>query len=194
MHDPVSTVDGHVYERVAIRQWLLEHDTLSIRKAAQRRRPIRSQSRPASARPSSGRSPAPASLGQPRSVPATWQASSGWPAIPALFSTQARQLAQDGRGAGGKDPHPVPRAPRHDHPISGGPRRRGRRRRRRGGCKLCRCCCAGAAGCGARSWRAQRRARRARRARRGVNEGATVTAQPRVCGQLLGTGLGFSEK
>ena len=74
----MSTVDGHVYERVAIRQWLLEHDPLSI------------HSRPgASANSASGKPRrrqiklrAAASLGQPRPASATWQAS-GWSAIPA---------------------------------------------------------------------------------------------------------------
>ena len=84
----MSTVDGHVYERVAIRQWLLEHDALSIEK-----RPpggfghFAPPARPASARSSPGRPPARASPGQPRSAPVTWQAPSGCSAIPALFPT-----------------------------------------------------------------------------------------------------------
>ena len=55
--------------------------------AAQRLRPIRPSAHPA--RSSAGRPPASASLGQPRPASASWQTCSGWPAVPALFSTQA---------------------------------------------------------------------------------------------------------
>ena len=70
-------------------------------------RPVRTPARPASARSSSGRPPASASLGQPRSASANWQACSGWPATPALLSTQAQhELLHAHELSGG---HPPPR-------------------------------------------------------------------------------------
>ena len=133
----MSTVDGHVYERVAIRQWLLEHAAQSTSS-----RPGASAHAPSGApRQHQIELRAASSPSQPRPAPALGQLGGTFWLVGHTGPDpdtnpnpdQARHLAQDGRGARGEDPHPVPRAPRHDHPISGGPRRRRLRRRRRWG-------------------------------------------------------------